>query len=198
MATPRKTTAKYRYRLRVELEGVTPVIWREIWVEGQMSLTQLHHILQAAMGWTDAHLHQFTIAGKTYATPHPEDDSEREVIDERKVALHKVLNRDLQFHYDYDFGDSWRHLIRVEEVKPQTNPYGAAYVDAGARACPPEDSGGSGSYQDFLGDLKSRPKSKEVKSFLQWAGKDFDPDRFDRHAANAALLRMAWNHWGER
>lgn len=55
MATSRKTTAKRRYRLRVELDGVTPIIWQEIWVEGQMPLIQLHHILQAAMGWTDAH-----------------------------------------------------------------------------------------------------------------------------------------------
>lgn len=102
MATSRKTTAKRRYRLRVELDGVTPIIWREIWVEGQMPLIQLHHILQAAMGWTDAHLHQFTIADKTYSTPHPEDDPEREVIDERTVTLHEVLDRDMQFLYDPD------------------------------------------------------------------------------------------------
>ena len=31
---------------------------------------------------------------------------------------------------------------------------------------------------------------------MQWAGEDFDPLRFDRRAANAALLRMAWNAWG--
>lgn len=198
MATSRTTTAKRRYRLRVELDGVTPIIWREIWVEGQMPLIQLHHILQAAMGWTDAHLHQFTIADKTYSTPHPEDDPEREVIDERTVALHEVLDKDMQFLYDYDFGDSWRHVIHVREVKRQTTLYGAGYVDAGARACPPEDCGGSDAYQTFLDDLQTHPKSEEVKSFLRWAGKDFDPDRFDRHATNAALLRMAWNRWGER
>jgi hypothetical protein len=39
-----------RYRLRVELEGITPVIWRRVWVEDSMKLIQLHHILQAAMG----------------------------------------------------------------------------------------------------------------------------------------------------
>jgi hypothetical protein len=36
------------------------------------------------------------------------------------------------------------------------------------------------------------------KSFLAWAGEDFDPERFDRHAANATLLRMAWNQWGDK
>jgi len=29
----------------------------------------------------------------------------------------------------------------------------------------------------------------------EWAGLDFDPDRFDRHAANAAIDRMLWNGW---
>jgi len=31
--------------------------------------------------------------------------------------------------------------------------------------------------------------------FLKWAGKDFDPVRFDRFAANAALERTAWDRW---
>jgi hypothetical protein len=28
------------------------------------------------------------------------------------------------------------------------------------------------------------------------SGEGFDPEMFDRRAANAALLRMAWNRWG--
>lgn len=81
------------YRLRIELDNVKPTIWRRVWVEGHASLLNLHHTIQAAMGWTDAHLHEFQIGG-------------------------------------------------------------------------------------------------------QWAGEDFDPRRYDRHAANSALLRMAWNRWG--
>lgn len=71
------------------------------------------------------------------------------------------------------------------------------YVEAGERACPPEDSGGIPGYQGFLDAWTQDGKGEEVCEFLEWAGEDFDPARFDRHAANAAILRMAWNRWGE-
>jgi hypothetical protein len=200
VATTRRPRTKpaSRYRLRIELADITPLIWRQIWVEGQMHLLQLHHIIQTAMGWTDAHLHDFTIAGVRYSLPHDDDDFGLPLVDERTVRLDRILKPGLTFDYQYDFGDSWMHSVRVEKTETMTEPYGAAFVVDGARACPPEDAGGSGSYQDFLDRLAADPRDEEVVSFLEWAGTDFDPDRFDRRAANAALLRLAWNRWGEK
>ena len=53
------------------------------------------------------------------------------------------------------------------------------------------------SIRSFLDQLAKNPQHKEVRAFLRWAGEDFDPNEFDRYAANAALLRMAWNQWGK-
>jgi hypothetical protein len=200
VATARRSAAKpvMRYRLRIELAEIRPVIWRQVWVEGHMHLLQLHHIIQAAMGWTDAHLHDFTIAGVRYSIPRDDDPNDLPVIDERTIRLDRILKPGLSFEYQYDFGDSWIHLVRVEQAKKIDQPYGAAFVEAGARACPPEDAGGAPGYQEFLDRLAADPRHEEVASFLQWAGEDFDPDRFDRRAANAALLRMAWNGWGTK
>ena len=197
MATSRKPKAKqaYSYLLQVELEDLTPTIWRQVWVDSGMSLHTLHHVLQATMGWADAHLHEFSIKGKRYSLPDPEDDLGRLPVDEREVLLGQIMEPGLEFKYLYDYGDSWSHVIRVEEVKLVTEPYGAAFVDAGQGACPPEDSGGAPGYQDSLDLLRDDSESEDAQSFLQWAGKDFDPGRFDRYAANAALLRMAWNRW---
>ena len=203
MATSRKPKAKqaYSYLLQVELEDITPTIWRQVWVDSRMSLHTLHHVLQAAMGWTDAHLHEFSVNGKRYSLPDPEDDPKRLPVDERKVPLGQISEPGLEFKYLYDYGDSWTHVIRVEEANPITEPagckpYGVAFVDAVQGACPPEDSGGAPGYQDSLDLLREDPESEDAQSFLQWAGEDFDPGRFDRHAANAALQRMAWNRWG--
>lgn len=194
-----KTNPAKLYCLRVELDDIVPTIWRRVWVQGDVSLIKLHHTIQAAIGWTDAHLHEFQIGGTVYATPDEEDLSERAIVDERLVPLQKVIGGISRFGYMYDFGDSWRHTVTVEKIAPQHEHWsGAGYVEAGERACPPEDAGGSYAYQEFLSQLAKNPKHKEVREFLRWAGKDFDPARFDRHAANAALLRMAWNQWGEK
>lgn len=184
--------------LRVELDDLTPAIWRRVWVKDRSWLSALHHIIQAAMGWTDAHLHEFKIGDVVYAIPHPDDDPKRAIVDERRVLLFKALDGISVFSYHYDFGDSWQHTITVEKRVPVPEHWaGCAVVEAGERACPPEDSGGSSGYQEFIDQLASNPRHAEVRMFKQWAGKDFDPRKFDRHATNACLSRMAWNRWGD-
>lgn len=192
--TPRNLTNTYT--LRIELEGVRPLIWRRVLVDGSVTLGKLHHYLQAAMGWTDAHLHEFEIAGQVFAVPHPDDDPERPVSDERRAKLSKLVKAGDHFLYRYDFGDSWSHRIVVEAVDPEASePDGVAEVAAGERACPPEDVGGAESYMELVEAITTRRTSEEAQDWLAWAGTDFDPERFDRIAANAALLRMAWNKW---
>ena len=56
-------------QIRVALDEVEPAIWRRLVVPLQTTLAQLHHILQAAMGWTDSHLHQFEIGGLRFGDP---------------------------------------------------------------------------------------------------------------------------------
>lgn len=184
------------YTLRIELEGIEPLIWRRLLVDGNVTLVKLHHYIQAAMGWTDAHLHEFEIGEKTYATPNPEDDPERSVTDERRARLDRVATVGDHFLYHYDFGDSWSHRIVVEGIEAAADgDAGYAYVAAGERACPPEDVGGASEYMNFVEAITARPLDDEGQRLLTWAGMDFDPERFDRQAANAALLRMAWNRW---
>ena len=52
--------------LHVHIDGVQPPIWRRIVVDGDMTLRLLHHIFQAAFGWTDSHLHEFAIEDTKY------------------------------------------------------------------------------------------------------------------------------------
>ncbi|NMG75927.1 plasmid pRiA4b ORF-3 family protein [Aromatoleum diolicum] len=184
------------YTLRIELEGIEPLVWRRLLVDGNISLSKLHHYIQAAMGWANAHRHEFEIGGKVFADPHPEDDLSRPVSDERRTRLSKLVKAADHFLYRYDFGDSWSHRVIVEAVSgDESEPKGYAYVAAGERACPPEDVGGTDQYAEFVEAITKRPGSEEAKDWLQWAGADFDPERFDRIATNAALLRMGWNRW---
>ncbi|MGD2179038.1 MAG: plasmid pRiA4b ORF-3 family protein, partial [Anaerolineae bacterium] len=99
------------YRIRVTLRGSQPPIWRRIQVPADVTLAQLHDVLQAVMGWWDYHLHQSIVSGVTYGVPHP--DYWVDVEDERQVRLKEVADEGTCFVYEYDFGDSWEHILEV-------------------------------------------------------------------------------------
>ena len=142
------------------------------------------------MGWTNAHLHDFHIDGKRYVLPNPEEDWGRPAVDERTVRLDALLKKGMEFRYQYDFGDSWDHRIRVESVHSVDSPLGVGYVENGENACPPEDSGGIPGYQEFLDALQESPRSEEMKEFLRWAGEDFTPP--DSTASPPTPPSCAW------
>jgi Plasmid pRiA4b ORF-3-like protein len=54
------------YFIRVALRGISPMIWRRLRVRGNMSLADLHHIIQIAMGWDNEYLHCFHVYGEDY------------------------------------------------------------------------------------------------------------------------------------
>lgn len=190
--------------LRVQIEDIDPPIWRRIRVDSDITLRALHHVIQAAFGWADAHLHEFQIEGRTYLMLDNEnvldmiEEPEQAMYDDRKAKLNRVLYPSQHFIYVYDYGDNWRHAIVVEDTRQVGEPMGHALVIDGARAVPPEDVGGTYGYEEFLNVITRTPLDEEGKRQLEWAGGEFDPERFDRRMVNAALLRMAWNGWGRK
>jgi hypothetical protein len=186
------------YTLRVDLVGSEPAIWRRIIVDGRCRLAALHHLLQAAMGWSDSHLHKFEIREKHYGVPDPEYDDGWEMLDEKKFRLNQLLAAGDTCTYLYDFGDSWEHRVTVEGIDDEVDPHqidGVAWIEAGERACPPDDAGGIGQYQEMFATLENAPYGEEAQRLQTWAGLDFDPERFDRRAANITIQRMLWNGW---
>jgi hypothetical protein len=192
---PRTPTARNKavppraYQLKVTLMETDPPIWRRLVVPGDTTLSRLDRILQAAMGWTNSHLHMFTVGGVLYAEPSPEWGAE--VRDEGRVRLADVARAEGEaFVYEYDLGDSWRHQVLVEEVIVEAGEAQGPRCLGGERACPPEDAGGVGGYYDKLLTLQD-PGSDEYESTRRWiesmTGGPFDPDFFDLEAANRAI-----------
>ena len=52
------------YQLRITLNRTKPPIWRKVAVPADISLGELHEVIQVAMGWMDGHLHQFILRNK--------------------------------------------------------------------------------------------------------------------------------------
>lgn len=190
--------------LHVSIDDVAPPVWRRIRVDADITLRNLHHILQASFGWASSHLHQFDIEDDTYAMLDNEymldliEEPGQGLMDDRKAKLGRLVYPGQRFIYLYDFGDSWTHTIHVESVTEVPEKLGYATVIDGAGACPPEDIGGPHGYIEFLDTIERRPRSREAREMLDWAGGAFDANAFDKRAANAALLRMASNGWGKK
>jgi len=170
------------YRLKVTLRGSRPPIWRRLQVDADVTLAQLHQILQVAMGWTDSHLHQFRRGPILYGQPDREFGMHRE--NERRVRLREVLRRPKdRMIYEYDFGDGWEHEIVLEASDSAEHANPVVRLLAGKGACPPEDVGGLWGYYRFLEAIQD-PKHPEHDEMLEWGG-PFDPNALDIEKFNA-------------
>ena len=178
------------WQLRIELLDVSPRVWRRLLVPSSIKLPALHRVFQAALGWTDSHLHEFVINGVRYAEPDPEWNDELKQVHERGVVLNAALGGESRcFDYLYDFGDHWHHAVLVEDTFIQPQAEFRTQCIAGENACPPEDVGGAPGYADFLAAIAD-PRHEEHENYLAWCGGGFDPARFEREAVSQALGRI--------
>ena len=176
------------YQLKVTLRESKPPIWRRLQVRNDATLSQLHQTLQVAMGWTDSHLHQFAVGSVWFGEPYPEEGLD--VIDEQLVSLGQIVRRVKdKFVYEYDFGDSWRHDVVVEDVLKPDPDVRYPICLAGRRHCPPEDVGGMWGYSRFL-EAIADVDHPEHDHFLEWIGGPFDATAFDVDEINRHLRRI--------
>jgi tetratricopeptide (TPR) repeat protein len=173
-------------QVKVTLAATRPPIWRRLRVSGAMTLADFHGVLQIALGWTNSHLHLFAAGDRLYGDPSM--DLETALIDERRTPVGVLLNRPGDhIRYEYDFGDSWVHLIQVEKLAPATSGAPAAVCLGGRRRGPPEDCGGASGYQELLAILKGGD-SAERRDLLNWLGGEIDPAAFDPAAISRQLV----------
>ncbi len=175
------------YVLTITLRDIDPPIWRRVRVRGDLTLDRLHHVIQAAMGWTNSHLHQFLMGQERYSDPGFEVEDTK---DERRLRLSDISRAPgARFAYEYDFGDGWEHTIIVDDILPPDADATTPRCLDGARACPPEDCGGPFGYvENFLPAIQNR-RHPEHKEMREWIGGSFDPERFDLNAVNRAVAR---------
>jgi hypothetical protein len=163
------------YTLDVRVRDISPPIWRTIEIAGASTLEDLHYALQVAMGWSNSHLHQFTIADRSYGMVDIDDADELRLEDERRFRLQDLVKRGGSFLYEYDFGDNWEHEVTVKRVAKIAKPP-LPRCTGGARACPPEDCGGIAGYENLLQALAD-PSHDERADLVEWA-QGFQPEHF--------------------
>lgn len=183
--------AKWIYKLKITLIDSKPLIWRRILVEEDVLLSDLHKIIQSAMGWTNSHLHQF-IKDETYYTERiPGDDLWHEMnnVDYKGITLNELLRFvNNTIIYEYDFGDGWSHEILLEKFIKPDESIKYPICSGGKMKCPPEDVGGIGGYMEMLKVLRN-PNNEEYESYITWLGGHFDYKEFYIDKVNKLLAK---------
>jgi hypothetical protein len=191
-AKPRPSApgAAATYQVKIGIRGAKPPIWRRLRLPADTTLANLHHVIQAAFGWEDCHLHHFLDdEGRRY-TPADYESWDDAPADEAATRLRDVVRQvGDKIRYEYDFGDSWEHEIVVEDVLTEKST--VAVCLAGRRAGPVEDSGGVYGYA-YLCEAIDDPGHPEHADRQNWLRdivglRHFDPAAFDKDSINAAL-----------
>jgi hypothetical protein len=188
--------------LKVTLAGSRPSIWRRVEVHSGLTLEDLHFVIQAVFAWENSHLYHFLVppGGKltrramTNAVryhvlpPDPffdEEESEDRAADE--AMLGRVFTDDCsQIIYEYDFGDSWEHVVKLAKRTPGGEQDHVPVCLAGAGAAPRDDMGGIGGFYEWVAAVHDSSHEMHEEA-VAWLRADFDPARFDVDAANARL-----------
>lgn len=191
-ALPRDVVKKYT--LRVTLQGLKPAIYRKFEVPSNITLRNLGELILDIMGWEDCHLHQFRVKDRLFAPKsqsdvdyHPLFDNGRNYFSDDYTLSDVLSEKGKAIEFEYDFGDSWRHEVKlssVGEYKPN-EVYAVRFVD-GKRACPVEDCGGVWGYMalcaHYNGD-DSFDHDFGCEFFDYYIDEFFDPEYFDADEA---------------
>ena len=172
------------YQFRVSLKGAKPPIWRRIQVPGTYTFWNLHSAIQDAMGWEDYHMHAFEIFDPSVGAvvviggPSLSLEESGRILSGDEIAIADYFSpENNEAKYEYDFGDSWMHKVKLDKILPREENLEYPRCIAGKRACPPEDCGGVWGYIDLL-EIISDPQHEEHQEMLEWVGEDFDPEDF--------------------
>ena len=178
----------------VHIVVIEPRIERTLELPVKFNFAQFHEVLQTAFGWTDSHLHRFDVGGLTIGAPEFDDG---DAYGPRTFEASEVRMQDLSFPYGedaslqvlyvYDYGDDWHHQI-VLRRRPREPDVSYPRCAGGVRAGPPEDVGGYSGYADFL-EAWLDTGHEEHKAMRQWAGRKFEPERFDLEGTNKAITK---------
>jgi hypothetical protein len=195
--TLRPVPTKVRgYRVRLDLHGARPPVWRRLELPGDLMLPRVHDVIQAAMGWSDTHLHRFRTGtdhrSPCFITQFDLDEGEDGVLEDDVRLDQLVAAEGDQLWYEYDFGDGWDHALRVEAVLDE--PPSTVRCTGGRMACPPEDCGGLGGYGELAAWVRSGYDDAllpdvfdDAAQARDWLPLDWHPDHFDVQDINAAL-----------
>ena len=178
-------------RIRIELIGIDPTIWRSVEVPLTTSLKGLHDVIQAVMPFENCHLFLFNVGDKRYGIPDRQWDHVHETLEAKNIKLGALVERGVSaFSYTYDFGDDWRHSVTIENVTAADPTLDYPRFLDGSRRAPPEDVGGIPGFDEFL-DAMTKPRHPDHQRLTEWYSGSFDPDDLNLAVISSRIGELA-------
>jgi hypothetical protein len=166
----------YQLKIQIKLEGHD--IWRRVFVPSTYSFRHLHHIIQTVFDWQNYHLHEFVVErdeNKPLKIVMDEDPEtieyvsfgDFEILQERFIALEDIFPKFGEVIYEYDFGDSWEHIITLEKVV-KSKAFQVTYLEGNGER-PPEDVGGAWGFEEYLSIMENEkhPSHNDTKAWAE-------------------------------
>src|SRR5260370_37882641 len=95
------------HRVKVNLYGAKPPVWRRLEIPSAMSLNLVHAVLQIAFDWHDYHLHVFETVCGQFGSPELDDSAARQ--DEPPATRSQGSGaKRAKARYRSDFCAQWR------------------------------------------------------------------------------------------
>lgn len=198
------------YQFYAELENYKPKMWRRFQVDADITVAQLGYTIMSMYEMMASHLlsieherqlrtpsgrkSQRTALINRYSIPN-EEANEIFGFEDEDATTKKLSELDLtdlnRLLVWYDFGDDWRVIVTLEEVKVgNTNVAELPHVIRGKGFGIMEDCGGVYGLMD-LADAFEDKQGEAYEGYSEWLGIDeLDLKKFDVKDANFRLRRI--------
>jgi hypothetical protein len=201
------TIPEERYQLHVMLLDVCSAPWRRMLVRPDMTIDELHRLIQLCMGWGEATWHEFRIHGTIqFGRRRGFGGSDPSGTADRALSSFCLIPGE-RFRYDYG---GWRCQLRLEKVVVVEHPRASPVCTGGRWSTPPEHCGDGWCYMthrerirhpsefiDLFADLVDEPpedagrfreRAKRIIAWGLWM-------HFDRRQLNTNLCsaKLAWD-----
>lgn len=157
------------FQFKIKIEGLSePAVWREVQVPAKLSFYDFHIVIQHIFGWENSHLWNFEPLCKSrkrrpaFIIVEPYDKIDyldgTETLIASETTLDKIFPSTRELVYTYDYGDNWKHSIKLVGFIDEYRE--SPVCVKGAGSTPPEDCGGILGYEDLKNAFASGNKEK--------------------------------------
>ncbi len=154
------------YKVNAVISKTQPKIWRQLYVNPNITFADLHQALRLAFCWNEPISYEFSIFGYNLSDKR---ESDMDLSANQFILADLISNINESFQYSLRFDFDWNIDILVENITNQKLKDGYVSFIDGEYLSPPEDCGGS----EGLIQLKKILKGKKTdlsEGLFEWYG----------------------------